>query len=271
LSTGNLAFPLYYYVNNDIVSSEIRNDGSWNIQKVHEIIEQAEANRKNLGLERDEVTFVDIGANIGWFSTLMAYLGYQVLSFEPMPQNEIILRKNHCAFHSKPRKNKWVHFNQGLGAKKDVCKIISHDINVGDGITLCGENITVPLDYSVRAAINVEKLDEIIPAHVISSLHISVVKIDVENYEKFVVMGGEEFFRAKDLKTIFIEFLKNQSNESHERNVYVYNFLTEIGFTISLYSNGPALTFEQVMRSINSIVVDVVAWKDSSDLSTFHV
>lgn len=39
------------------------------------------------GLSRDEIYFMDIGANVGWYSINMAVMGYNVIAFEPMTPN----------------------------------------------------------------------------------------------------------------------------------------------------------------------------------------
>ena len=71
----NLNFPFYYYKEKDSVSDSINRSGSWEMSKLQEIDNALDINRKHFGLERHQVTFVDIGANIGWFSTVMAHLG----------------------------------------------------------------------------------------------------------------------------------------------------------------------------------------------------
>jgi 2-polyprenyl-3-methyl-5-hydroxy-6-metoxy-1,4-benzoquinol methylase len=38
-------------------------------------------------LEREEVFFVDIGANVGWFTINAAAMGYSVIAFEPTTSN----------------------------------------------------------------------------------------------------------------------------------------------------------------------------------------
>ena len=42
--------------------------------------------------ENDDIAIIDIGSNIGWFSTYFGTFKYNVLSFEPLPENYYILK-----------------------------------------------------------------------------------------------------------------------------------------------------------------------------------
>ena len=255
LSSGKLQFLMYIYQNNDIVSNDIARKGSWDLGKLKEMVRILEKFRVSRKLLRHQVNFIDIGANVGWFSTVLANIGYSVVSFEPMPQNELILRKNQCEFRKTARQNTWIYVNKGLGATKNTCKIISRNTNLGDGVTECGENVPFPSDFSVRAVIDVDKLDMIIPRDKISQLNIGMVKIDVENYEKFVIEGGQEFFKHPEIKIVFLEFL-SRLEENTKRNAWVYEFMTSNGFILSRDVGGQALSYEETIRA-----VDVIAWK----------
>ena len=79
------------------------------------------------------LTFVDIGANIGWLSLNMAALGVQVIAFEPM-------KKNFEMFQSTLKKKMNVEkgisdriklYTHGLGIKDETCFLYSDDLNIG--------------------------------------------------------------------------------------------------------------------------------------------
>ena len=49
-----------------------------------------------LGVSQESAVFLDIGANIGWYSLLFAASGFGVKSFEPMRAHEQLLRRSIC-------------------------------------------------------------------------------------------------------------------------------------------------------------------------------
>ena len=271
LQTETVEISMNYYFGSaqDIVSRHIHDGGSWELDKVHQIFRALETYRQSFGLERGNVTFFDIGAHIGWFSTLMTYAGYNVISFEAMPQNELILRKNQCAFNLSGKNNKWMIFNKALGEDKQLCRIVSHNINFGDGHTVCDENVTLPHDYSARASIQVERLDDIVDPDMVASLHIGVVKIDVENYEKFVLLGGQKFFNSPSINLLLMEFLRGLSGDTMDRNRFVYDFLNSSGFTVSRQLGGPKIMFDEIESSTMNGPLDFIAWRKDMSYQSY--
>lgn len=72
--------------------------------------------------------FIDIGANIGWFSLNMACAGHPTFAFEAMPENQMLMRASMCQNTYKGRPECMQHLTlvpAGLGAKRDHCKLVS--------------------------------------------------------------------------------------------------------------------------------------------------
>jgi len=91
------------------------------------------------------IPFVDIGANVGWFSLTVAAWGFRVHSFEPMPFNNELLSTSFKANEAKLGKewrNRITHHAIGLDRAPRECYIISHDDNANDGISFCSSNKT---------------------------------------------------------------------------------------------------------------------------------
>ena len=88
-------------------------------------------------IERKDVYFVDIGANIGTFSIAMAMAGYSVIAFESMRINQQALRLSICANNIVDR---FTVFNVALGKESTNCTIFSHPSNTLNGNILCGPN-----------------------------------------------------------------------------------------------------------------------------------
>ena len=88
-------------------------------------------------LERKDVYFVDIGANIGTFTIAMAMAGYNVIAFESLRINQQALRLSICANQLMDR---ITVFNVALGKEATNCTIFSHPLNTLNGNIVCGTN-----------------------------------------------------------------------------------------------------------------------------------
>lgn len=121
--------------------------------------------------------FVDVGANIGALTLVAAKkvgnMG-RVFAFEPHPRTYRFLAGN-VALN---RQRNVQLFNVALGNTRGELKFSSHRSDDQNEVTESGE-ITVPVDI----------LDNILPSTV---SEITLMKIDVEGYEKFVLEGATE-------------------------------------------------------------------------------
>ncbi|KAJ3200694.1 hypothetical protein HK099_002550, partial [Clydaea vesicula] len=78
---------------NDIVSNGIISGKSWEYTETLQmlaIMSRAASNGVNTPY------FLDIGSNVGWFSTVMAALGYNVIAFDAMKSNALLFRSTLC-------------------------------------------------------------------------------------------------------------------------------------------------------------------------------
>ena len=84
---NNLTYNIFVYKENDVCSKSIKNNGVWNENVTYNLISSMDYFTKKKNLSIESVYFIDIGANIGWYSFYLGYLGYQILSFEPSKFN----------------------------------------------------------------------------------------------------------------------------------------------------------------------------------------
>lgn len=61
------------------------------------ILEAMDLVRGRWGVPKQDMYFLDIGANLGTFSLSIASAGYKAVAVEPMHTNEIALRASVCA------------------------------------------------------------------------------------------------------------------------------------------------------------------------------
>lgn len=237
---GN-AFSIKVYDQNDIVSSEITREG-WENDKIKALTKHYLDYSKDHGVPLSDLTFVDIGANVGWFSLNMAALGVKVLAFEPMKENLDLLEAS-LKLDVNIRNGiseRITIFKLALGVKDETCVIYSDDVNIGDGHVKCIEGIDdlekekdevakhIPADYSIREIIEVRRLDDVLQEHKEAlrineaddqsqigddnakndgdGLTVVGVKMDTEGYEANVLKGGKAFFLKSGVDVIMSEF-----------------------------------------------------------------
>ncbi|MBA3828339.1 MAG: FkbM family methyltransferase [Taibaiella sp.] len=171
-------------------------------------------------------TVLDIGANIGIMTTALArkVKTGQVFSFEPMPDNIKALKRIVGYFKVKNVKL----FTNALGDKMGELTMVlpimnkmkmqglSHVKEEGDTSEWNnGREVTVP----------VKTLDSI--PELIALKKIDAIKIDVENYEYYVLKGGEQLLR-KHMPIIYCELWKN------EKRQMCFEYLESLGYTTNV-------------------------------------
>ncbi|KAG2454152.1 hypothetical protein HYH02_001188 [Chlamydomonas schloesseri] len=145
--------------------------------------------------------FVDVGANVGWFSVNVAAEGFQVAAFEGMASNVALVRASVCASSggSSPSSGsrsaggsgssgngtlaeaagrvgggggglggRLRLYSFGLGARDTSCFLFSDINNRGDGITMCDAAdeaaalAKVPRGYALRGRLPIRRMDEVL-------------------------------------------------------------------------------------------------------------
>lgn len=172
----------------DIVSDSITYDGTWE-RDITETINKILC--LNCPSSRNS-SFLDVGANIGYFSLLAAARGYRVDAFEPMSMNVALLKLSLCA--NPGIAARFTIYPYGTSTEKKHCFLISDPSNVGDGHTVCLDSSDPsPVNASsffplvVRNEFHTVRLDETLlnrPGSII------FMKIDVEGQELTTFTGA---------------------------------------------------------------------------------
>jgi FkbM family methyltransferase len=144
---------------------------------------------------KEDDTFLDIGANVGHYSLLASGIkNCKSISIEPVPKT-------------------FVRLNQQVALNKLEGNISTLNIGVGNKCTTLYFSIDkntmnkiVTKKYKNSVEIPVKTVDAIC-----EGMEISLMKIDVEGYEKFVLDGSETTLKNENLKAVIIEI--NFSNK----------------------------------------------------------
>lgn len=138
---------------------------------------------------RDKV-FVDIGANIGYFSLLAAKAGAKtVYAFEPVPSTFEILQKNIVRNHAEGCIRS---YGCGIGSEGGT---LCFTVNLGPknhATYLCGSE-RHPWKARQKVHVPVIRLDEFVEREKITE--IGILKSDTEGFDFHVLLGAEETLR----------------------------------------------------------------------------
>jgi FkbM family methyltransferase len=129
--------------------------------------------------------FIDVGANIGYFSCLMSMLAGpsgQVLAIEPEPQNLKLLERNILNNHLQNVR----FFPYALGSSEGSAMLGLYKSSNR------GRHSMVAAGARFSIVVRVQTLDELVRSAAPDVTSWALVKIDVEGYEGFVLEGASE-------------------------------------------------------------------------------
>ena len=225
---NNISFSMYVYKSTDYVSGSISGSGIWERDQVNKVIKCLNSYSEKKNLNKNQITVLDIGSNIGSYSFYLANIGYEVFSFEVSHINSYILKKNFCL-------NENINItiiNKGMGIEEEKCLLHHPAGNIGNAVILCGENINIARkNENLTEEVEFTKLSNYFTYF--SKKNIALIKLDVEGSEGKVITSGIEFIVDYHVPFLFVEFrndyLKLQGTdpkeflELFEQNGYLFS------------------------------------------------
>ena len=158
---------------------------------------------------KSNMTIIDIGANIGYYSALFASKGACVHAFEPNPLFQEILRKN-IHINSRSQTSKDVFVNQcAIGSSEEVISVkFPRFITGSSSLTLKGGTPWGDLDSGQdhEVDINVIALDHYSELNNLEK--VDIIKIDVESYEEEVFKGARNLIARQQNLMLCMEYTK---------------------------------------------------------------
>lgn len=162
--------------------------------------------------------FVDVGANVGHYTMLAAGIcGAEVIAFEPIPSTFLKLKKN---LELNNLTQKVTAYNIGIGEEDAILNFTKNN-DVMNSVALEHETDVVK--------VHVKKIDDLLKDTIPTLL-----KIDVEGYEYFVLKGGSNILMNEKLKYIIIELNSSTLKFGHT-NQEIYEFLLSFNFIAVKY------------------------------------
>ncbi|WP_127563922.1 FkbM family methyltransferase [Stenotrophomonas indicatrix] len=223
---GDLWFPL-----DDLVMREhARNSGQWD-PAVGQVLLDAAKNRSD-GL------FIDVGANVGYFSCLLSkrYPALRTLAFEPQPKMSALLQLNVWPHGDRVR----VH-SCALGEKRGVIGLRSSRNNLGD-----------------TRGVDEQEVDMLAPCISLDALYpelqADLVKIDVQGYELQVLRGMAGVIARSPEIRIVVEFSPELLRAEHIDPLQALDAYRAFGLRVLMVGNGTLqeLNNNEIMRYCSS-------------------
>lgn len=190
---------------------------------INEIYEPAETDIIKQEIKKGDIV-LDIGANIGYYTLLMADLvgdNGKVFAFEPEPYNFELLRKN---IEINTCKNVILEKKAISNCNKRSNLYLSRD-NTGmhrlNESKYCEKHIEV----------DVVKLDDFFRNDELIN-KIKFIKIDVEGSELDVLQGMESILEKNNQITILLEFIPEHLMEHGSNPIHVIEFLLDRNFRL---------------------------------------
>ena len=188
-----------YHANsiNDLVSNEIKSNGAWEKQATEDLMKLMPCS----GASCSQKVFVDVGANIGWFSLTALHLGYTVVAFEPFKRNVELLCES-LKTVTPHLLERFRLYNLGLDFTTRHCELFQEaNVNIGDTHSVCDEAMRASIikgGYESLGWMNTTTLDAAVKNGLFDLInHIDVMKMDVEGFEHAVMDGGNSFFTSQ--------------------------------------------------------------------------
>lgn len=175
------------------------------------------------------MVFVDIGANIGYFSLIASKLigeTGKVFSFEPDPDNFFLLEKNIKANNYK----------NIIAVKKAVADKIGKAKLYLDKENLCGHSL-VSKEGNKFVETETITLDEFFR----NNKKIDVIKIDVEGFEPVALEGMKEIIKSNDNLILITEFYPNALKRAGYSPEKYKDDLINLGFNLTEFGEGKKL------------------------------
>ncbi len=205
-----------------------------------------------------DMTVVDIGANIGYFTLIAAKLvgpAGKVYAFEPEPHNYELLTKNVLINHY----DNIASIPKAVSNKTGEAELFVDRINLG-GHSLSEDTVLEKAGYLKIEAVT---LDDFF-GKTVGNLAIDVMKIDAEGAEGIILEGAEKVLKH-DLK-IFMEFLPRGLKNMGTDPLGLLRRLQGLGFKINIIDELNRCVRQEEPTKIIELCVTQEGGRDSVNL-----
>ena len=245
-------FDMFIYDNFDYYSWKIKLNQSYEGEATLHMLNAIKYFADKYDFENDDIAIIDIGSNVGWFSTYFGTFKYNVLSFEPLPENYYILKKNFCRTNMDffGTSSTITIINEALYPIETFCDYYKDIKNSKKNLILCDKSKEKNLDkdYIKVDRIKTTKLSNFLPQ--IMNKRIALLRLDLEYEGEMAIESGKELITKFHVPYIFIEFNMLMFALHETRPQDFLRFFINNGYKISLngFLTDQFITVEDLMR-----------------------
>ena len=190
---SNLKICLYPSNIDTFVSGSIRKFGAWERHITMSI--------KHAMKRYPKSTFLDIGANIGMHTLVVAKLGYDVIAVEPKRST---IERLHKSVNLNGLSNRITLITNGISDVRHNLTLYSSGYNQG-GATVMRDTFS-PRKETIKTIL----MDDL--AEVLQNGQELVIKMDIEGSECHALVHSQRFFALVKVNVIFMEWARMKAN-----------------------------------------------------------
>ena len=230
-----------YRQHNDIVSNFLLRGDRWEPALSQLVAEHLTAAMRQGRREDPHARphFLDVGANVGWFTCLAAALGADVTAIEPNKINTWLIQQS-LAANTQLKERVTLHNVAAAATSGDTCHMISSGNNVGDTMLVCGD-LQAALErwnawgrkqrqrvesFAPRGTLITARLDDLVKTPV------DVLKIDIEGFEAFAAQGWSKIFERRRPRLVLSEYQPRTMLQNGFDPVAYLAFFVRRGYTL---------------------------------------
>ena len=253
VSLNETTFDMFIYKNNDYFSTQIQLNQSYDPVATMHMLDVLKYHADKHDYENDDILIIDIGSNVGWYSTFFGMFKYAVLAFEPLPDNYYLLKKNFC------RNNKDFFgplstitiVNQALYPEETLCDYYKDNKNTKKNLILCDKDKQKNLgkDYINIGKIKTSKLSNYIP--LVYGKRKTLLILDLENEGEMAIKSGKDLISVYHIPFVFIEFNMLMFTLHETKPQEFLKFFIDNGYKISLngFLSNEYISIEDLMNT----------------------
>ena len=260
INLNDTKFEMFLFNNYDYLSWKIQLNQSLESEATLHMLNAIKYFQDKYDFENDEIAVVDIGANVGWYTTFFGSLKYTIFSFEPLPENNYLLRKNFCRNNKDffgPASTITI-INKALYPIEAVCDYYKDLKNEKKNLILCDKTKEKNLDknYVKINRIKSSQLSNFIP--LMNHKRITLIIIDLESEGEKAIESGRELIDKYHIPYIFIEFNMLMFALHETRPQDFLKFFVDTGYKISLngFLSNEYISIEDLMKT-NFITINL--------------
>ena len=253
VSLNDTQFDIFIYNDYDYYSWQIKLNQSFEGEATLHMLNAIQYYADKNDYLNDDIVIFDIGSNVGWYSTFFGTYKYTVLSFEPLPKNDYVLRKNFCRNnknYAEPQSTITI-INEVLYPIETFCDYYKDIKNSKKNLVLCDKSKEKNLDkdYIKIDTIKTNKLSNFIP--LINDKRMALLRFDLEYEGEMAIESGKELITKYHIPFVFIEFNMLMFALHETRPQDFLRFFTQNGYKISLngFLTKQFISVEDIMKT----------------------